>query len=136
MTEDAVQAWIKTQQALSDRVSGLTRQLIEANPFLRVGAEFDATRKALQAMVGLAQLGVGPVVELIGRQREFADRMRTWARLQRDFGEQMEVWAAQQQDFADALAATVAPLSAAVEQLAEAVDTQDEPNDKGQAGGH
>ena len=122
MSEDAVQAWIKTQQALSDRLVALTRQLIENNPFLRLGAEFDPTRKALQAMVGVAQLSVGPVVELIGRQREFAERMQAWARLQRDFGEQMEAWAEQQRDFADALAATIAPLSDAVDGLATAVN--------------
>ena len=122
MTEDAVQTWIKTQQALSDRIVALTRQLIENNPFLRLGAEFDPTRKALQAMVGVAQISVGPVVELIGRQREFAERMQAWARLQRDFGEQMEAWAEQQRDFADALAATIAPLSDAVDRLATAVN--------------
>ncbi|MGZ4665136.1 MAG: hypothetical protein ACXV5Q_08880 [Frankiaceae bacterium] len=122
MTEDAVQTLIKTQQALSDRLVALTRQLIENNPFLRLGADFDPTRKVLQAMVGVAQLGVGPIGELIERQREFADRMGAWARLQRDFGEQMEAWAAQQHDFADALAATVAPVSDAVNRLAAAVD--------------
>ena len=122
MTEDAVQRWIKTQQALSDRLAALTRQLIENNPFLRLGAEFDPTRKALQVIVGVAQLSVGPVVELIGRQREFAERMQAWARLQRDFGEQMEAWAEQQRDFADALAATIAPLSDAVDRLATAVN--------------
>jgi hypothetical protein len=122
MTDDSVKTWIRAQQALSDRVAALTRQMIENNPFLRVGADFDPTRRALQIMVGCAQLGVGPVVELIGRQREFADRMQAWARLQRDFGEQMETWAVQQREFADALAATIAPLSDAVDRLADAVD--------------
>ena len=133
MTEDAVQTWIKTQQAVSDRLVALTRQLIENNPFLRLGADFDPTRKVLQAMVGVAQLGVGPLGELIEQQRQFADRMRAWARLQRDFGAQMEAWAEQQRDFADALAATVAPVSDAVNRLAAAVDRggEDERADKG-----
>jgi hypothetical protein len=123
MPEETVQAWVKAQQALSDRLVALTRQLIENNPFLRMGADFDPTRKVLQTMVGVAQLSVGPVAELIERQREFADRMHAWARLQRDFGEQMEAWADQQRDFADALAATVAPLSDAVNRLATVVDS-------------
>ena len=122
MADDAVQTWIKAQQALSDRLVSLTKQLIENNPFPRLGADFDPTRKVLQTMVGVAQLSVGPVAELIERQREFADRMHAWARLQRDFGEQMEAWADQQRDFADALAATVAPLSDTVNRLATAVD--------------
>lgn len=77
-------------------------------------------RRLVQGLAGVAQLAIGPMVQLVDIQRKFvesqrnlADQMATWAELQHQLADRMAAWADLQRQVANALETSLAPVSGA-----------------------
>jgi len=79
-------------------------------------------RRLVQGLAGVAELAVGPMVQVVEIQRKFvegqrtlADQMTSWAELQHQLADRMLAWAEMQRQVASALEISLAPVSGAVD---------------------
>lgn len=79
-------------------------------------------RRLVKGLAGVAELAVGPMVQVVEIQRKFvegqrtlADQMTSWAELQHHLADRMLAWAEMQRQVASALEVSLAPVSGAVD---------------------
>ncbi|HET7310707.1 MAG TPA: hypothetical protein VFJ17_05220 [Mycobacteriales bacterium] len=72
-----------------------------------------STRQLVARAAGVAESAVGPLGQLVERQKELADHMASWAALQHQLADRMAEWAELQRQLADVSSVWLGPAEGA-----------------------